>query len=110
MSTEILKYIVTGAYVALVYILSWIGMRRTQDISGFSIGNKDMSPYLVGITLAASIASTATFVINPGFIYVHGFSAYLHYGLAGSAGIGVFEQLIIGPHAPSGFSELLDGA
>jgi len=86
MSTEILKYIVTGAYVALVYILSWIGMRRTQDISGFSIGNKDMSPYLVGITLAASIASTATFVINPGFIYVHGFSAYLHYGLAGSAG------------------------
>ena len=86
MSSEIFKYLVTGGYVVLVYFLSWIGMRRTQDISGFSIGNKDMSPYLVGITLAASIASTATFVINPGFIYVHGLSAYLHYGLAGSAG------------------------
>lgn len=86
MSGEYFKYLITGGYVVLVYFLSWVGMRRTKDISGFSIGNKDMSPYLVGITLAASIASTATFVINPGFIYVHGLSAYLHYGLAGSAG------------------------
>ncbi|GJM12513.1 MAG: hypothetical protein DHS20C12_09160 [Pseudohongiella sp.] len=86
MSSELFKYLVSGGYVVLVYLLSWIGMRRTQNIAGFSIGNKDMSPYLVGITLAASIASTATFVINPGFIYVHGLSAYLHYGLAGSAG------------------------
>lgn len=86
MSSELFKYLITGGYVVLVYFLSWIGMRRTQSISGFSIGNKDMSPYIVGITLAASIASTATFVINPGFIYVHGLSAYLHYGLAGSAG------------------------
>jgi SSS family solute:Na+ symporter/sodium/pantothenate symporter len=62
-------------------------MRRTRDIRGFSIGNKDMNPYLIGITLAASIASTATFVINPGFVYSHGLSAYLHYGLAGSLGI-----------------------
>jgi SSS family solute:Na+ symporter/sodium/pantothenate symporter len=87
MSTEIFKYALTGGYVVLVYWLSWVGMRRTKDISGFSIGNKDMSPYLIGVTLAASIASTATFVINPGFIYVHGFSAFLHYGVAGSLGI-----------------------
>ena len=86
-STEVFKYVLTGGYVALVYWLSWIGMRRTQDISGFAIGNKDMSPYIIGITLAASIASTATFVINPGFVYVHGVSAYMHYAVAGSAGI-----------------------
>lgn len=87
MSAELFKYGLTLSYVVLVYWLSWIGMRRTRDIGGFSIGNKDMSPYIIGITLAASIASTATFVINPGFIYVHGFSAYLHYGVAGSLGI-----------------------
>tara|TARA_R110001583_G_scaffold409_5_gene3715 strand:+ start:709 stop:2145 length:1437 start_codon:yes stop_codon:yes gene_type:complete len=86
-SAEVFKYVLTGTYVILVYGLSWVGMRRTKDISGFAIGNKDMSPYLIGITLAASIASTATFVINPGFVYVHGLSAYLHYGVAGSAGI-----------------------
>ena len=63
-SAEVFKYVLTGAYVILVYGLSWVGMRRTKDISGFAIGNKDMSPYLIGITLAASIASTATFVIT----------------------------------------------
>lgn len=62
-------------------------MRRTQSLNGFAIGNKDLSPYVVGIALAASIASTATFVINPGFVYVHGLSAYIHYGVAGSLGI-----------------------
>jgi sodium/pantothenate symporter len=87
MSPEIFKYVITLSYIALVYWLSWIGMRRTKDIQGFSIGNKDMSPYLIGVTLAASIASTATFVINPGFVYVHGLAAYVHYGVAGSLGI-----------------------
>jgi sodium/pantothenate symporter len=86
-SPDLFKYLLTGGYALLVYWLSIIGMRRTSSVAGFSIGNKDMSPYLVGITLAASIASTATFVINPGFIYQHGVSAYLHFGLAGSLGI-----------------------
>lgn len=87
MTPDLFKYAMSLAYVILVFWLSWVGMRRTRDIRGFSIGNKDMSPYLIGITLAASIASTATFVINPGFVYSHGLSAYLHYGLAGSLGI-----------------------
>jgi SSS family solute:Na+ symporter/sodium/pantothenate symporter len=87
MSPDIFKYAITLAYALLVYGLSYHGMRRTSDVEGFSIGNKDMSPVLVGITLAASIASTATFVINPGFVYQHGLSAYLHFGVAGSLGI-----------------------
>ncbi|MEO1081368.1 MAG: sodium:solute symporter family protein [Pseudomonadota bacterium] len=87
MTPEVFKYLMTGAYALLVYGLSIIGMRRTRSVEGFSIGNKDMSPYVVGITLAASIASTATFVINPGFVYAHGLSAYLHFGVAGSLGI-----------------------
>ncbi|MEP0200906.1 MAG: sodium:solute symporter family protein [Halioglobus sp.] len=87
MTPEIFKYLLVAVYALLIYWLSWLGMRRTRTVEGFSIGNKDMSPYIVGITLAASISSTATFVINPGFVYVHGLSAYLHYGVAGSLGI-----------------------
>lgn len=87
MSPDLFKYLLSAIYVALVFYLSWVGMRRTRDIRGFSIGNKDMNPYVIGIALAASIASTATFVINPGFVYVHGLSAYLHYGVAASLGI-----------------------
>ena len=46
-----------------------------------------MGPVLVGITLAASIASTATFVINPGFVWADGLPALIHFGLAGTAGV-----------------------
>ena len=67
--------------------LSYIGMKKQNASKGFSVGNRDMSPVLVGITMAASIASTATFVINPGFVYTHGLSAYLHYGVAALFGV-----------------------
>ena len=87
MSADLFKYLLLGGYVVIVYWLSWVGLRRTRDLQGFTIGNKDMSPVLVGVTLAASISSTATFVINPGFVYTHGLSAYLHYGVAAALGI-----------------------
>ncbi|WP_323844086.1 sodium:solute symporter family protein [Microbulbifer magnicolonia] len=87
MSAETFKYLCLGFYVLATLWLSWVGMRKTRDIRGFAIGNRDMNPYLVGITMAASIASTATFVINPGFVYVHGFSAFIHFAVAGGTGI-----------------------
>lgn len=45
-----------------------------------------MGPWLVGITLASSIASSATFIINPGFVYQHGLSAFFHFAVASPAG------------------------
>lgn len=87
MSAEIFKYGMTALFVGITFYLSWIGMRKTKDLKGFSIGNRDMNPYLIGMTMAASIASTATFVINPGFVFVHGLSAYVHYGVAATLGI-----------------------
>jgi sodium/pantothenate symporter len=87
MTPDLFKYLLTGAYAGAVMWLSWVGMRKTNDAASFAIGRGDMNPYLIGITLAASISSTATFVINPGFVYVHGLSAYIHYAVAGSLGI-----------------------
>ena len=87
MTPELFKYLCLAAYGLATLWLSWIGMRKTQSIRSFAIGNGDMNPYLIGITMAASVASTATFVINPGFVYVHGVSAFVHYALAGGSGI-----------------------
>lgn len=87
MSPENFTVLLLVGYALLVYALSLKGMRQTRSKTGFAIGNKDMSPWLVGITLSASISSSATFVINPGFVYVHGLSAYLHFGVAGALGI-----------------------
>ena len=83
----ILKYSLLTAFVCITYFLSYKGMKKTKDLKGFAIGNKDMNPYLIGLTMAASISSTATFVINPGFVYTHGLSAFFHYGIAASLGI-----------------------
>lgn len=87
MSLYMFSCVVMGIYVAITFYLSYIGMRKTTSLKSFALGNKDMSPYLIGMTMAASISSTATFVINPGFVYSHGLSAYLHYAVAASLGI-----------------------
>lgn len=66
------------AYLAGTAWLGWLGYRRTSDFGTFAVGNRNMHPVVVGITLAASVASAATFIINPGFVYVDGFSAWFH--------------------------------
>lgn len=93
MGPEIFKYALLIAFVALTFRLSWIGMKKTTNIKSFAIGNKDINPYFVGITMMAAISSTATFVINPGFLYQDGLSAYLHYGIF--APLGLFTALIL---------------
>ncbi|MDF1562100.1 MAG: sodium:solute symporter family protein [Deltaproteobacteria bacterium] len=76
-----------GLYAAITIVLSVIGMRKTKDLKSFAIGKGDMGPVLVGITMSSSIASTATFVINPGFVWADGLAAWAHYGLAAGAGL-----------------------
>lgn len=74
-------------YVLLTTYLGYLGSKRTKDFSSFAIGDGKLSPIVVGITLAASTASAATFIINPGFVYVHGLSAFMHLGISVFAGI-----------------------
>lgn len=76
-----------GLYAAATLYLAILGMRKTATLRGFALGNQDLGPLITGVTLAAAIASTATFVINPGFVYVHGVSALMHLGVASFAGI-----------------------
>ncbi len=82
--------VTTVLLVSYLGLLAWLGvagMRKTTSLAGFAIGNKDMGPALVGVAMASSIASTATFVINPGFVYTDGLSAFLHYGVAAQGGV-----------------------
>ncbi|HTM21837.1 MAG TPA: hypothetical protein VL172_15055 [Kofleriaceae bacterium] len=74
-------------YLGATAWLAFLGWRKTRDLKSFATGGGAMSPVVVGITLAASMASTATFVINPGFVYQHGVAALMHLGVAVSLGI-----------------------
>ncbi len=80
-------------YLAGTAWLGWRGYRRTTDFSAFAIGKGDLSPLVVGITLAASTASAATFIINPGFVYVDGLSAFIH--MVPGTGLGLLTMLYV---------------
>lgn len=73
-----LAWTLFAIYLAGTSWLGWIGFKKTHGFSSFALGNKDIHPFVVGITLAASTASASTFIINPGFVYVDGFSAWFH--------------------------------
>ncbi len=73
----ILAWTLFSIYFIGTSYLGWVGYKKTNGFSSFAIGNGDLSPIVVGITLAASTASAATFIINPGFIYVDGLSAWI---------------------------------
>ncbi|MEL6943520.1 MAG: hypothetical protein AAFO82_12690, partial [Bacteroidota bacterium] len=88
-----LAWVLFSIYLLGTSYLGWLGFKRTKGFGSFAIGDGDLSPIVVGITLAASTASAATFIINPGFIYVDGLSAFIH--LAGGVYLGFVLMLIL---------------
>jgi len=88
-----LAWILFSLYLIGTSYLGWIGHKQTEGFSSFAIGKGDLSPLQVGVTLAAATASAATFIINPGFVYVDGLAAYMHLGL--SVFIGIMVMLTI---------------
>ena len=87
MNHVIFAWVLVGLYVAVTALLAYRGYRRTRSMEGFALGNRDFSPLLVGLSLAAQLTSVATFVVNPGLIYAYGVPALLGMGVAASLGI-----------------------
>lgn len=79
--------LVTASWLAVViYILVILffvvrGARKISNISDYAVGNIAFSPIAVGLALAASMTSAATFIINPGFIALYGISAVISYAI-----------------------------
>lgn len=95
---EIESYVIATSILILIYaaiILYFVikGARKTQSISDYAVGNIQFSPVVVGLSLAASTTSAATFIINPGFIALYGWSAILAFAIV--MPLGVYLSLII---------------
>ena len=88
-----LAWILFSIYLIGTAYLGWLGHKKTQDFSSFAIGKGDLSPIQVGVTLAAATASAATFIINPGFVYVDGLAAFMHLGI--SVYVGFVSMLVL---------------
>ena len=75
-------WIVLLLYVGCIVFFVVRGALRTKTISDYATGSMNFSPALLGLSLAASISSAATFIINPGFV--------AYYGLAGFLSMAIF--------------------
>ncbi len=80
-------YAVTIAGIAI-----W-SRTRARSMESFSVGTRTVNPYFVGLSLAANMASAATFVINPGLMYLYGWAGILGYAVA--TPLGIFLALIV---------------
>ena len=90
----ILAWTLFAIYLLGTSYLGYLGYKKTDGFSSFAIGKGDLSPFVVGVTLAASTASAATFIINPGFVYVDGLSAWINMVLGTFTGI-MFMLIIL---------------
>ncbi|MBK9253991.1 MAG: sodium:solute symporter [Saprospiraceae bacterium] len=81
-----------GCYIIVTLFLVIRGARKTKTISDYALGS-GFSPIVVGLSLAASITSAATFIINPGFVAMFGFSAFVAMALV--LPLGLYISLIV---------------
>jgi len=79
--------LVTAGWVLILVYMSVIiffvirGALKTKNIEDYAVGSFNFSPVAVGLSLAASMTSAATFIINPGIIALYGVSGVISYGI-----------------------------
>lgn len=74
-------YLLLFLYAGLILYFVIRGALKTTSIKDYALGNVNFSPAFVGFSLAVSMTSAATFVINPGLIAVYGLSGVLSFGI-----------------------------
>ncbi|QKY71548.1 sodium:pantothenate symporter [Lentibacillus sp. CBA3610] len=70
--------------------VSYYAARKTKTIEDFAISGAKLGPYVLGLSLAATLFSAATFMGYPGYSYAWGFSnLWLYLSLMVAAPLGV---------------------
>lgn len=75
-------WVLISVYALVILYFVIRGARNIKNIDDYALGNVLFSPYAVGLSLAASITSAATFIINPGFVALYGISGILSMAIA----------------------------
>ncbi len=79
-------WILILAYMSVVLFFVVRGARRSRTMRDYAVGSIAFSPVAVGLALAASMTSAATFIINPGFIALYGVAGVISYAVVLPAG------------------------
>ncbi len=67
--------------MAVILAIVIRGARATRSVNDYALGNLRFSPAAVGLSLAASMTSAATFIINPGFIALYGLAGVVSFAV-----------------------------
>ena len=70
-------WIVLLLYMGCIIFFAVRGALRTKSLADYATGSMHFSPAFLGLSLAASMSSAATFIINPGFVAYYGVSGFL---------------------------------
>ncbi|GAA4038789.1 sodium:solute symporter [Hymenobacter glaciei] len=73
--------VLLACYAAVILFFVVRGALKIKSMSDYAVGSVRFSPVAVGLSLAASMTSAATFIINPGFVAINGLSAMLSFGV-----------------------------
>tara|TARA_R110001592_G_scaffold38190_7_gene126284 strand:+ start:2913 stop:4400 length:1488 start_codon:yes stop_codon:yes gene_type:complete len=86
-------WILLCVYACVILFFVIRGARKNKSISDYAVGNIGFPSWVVGLSLAASMTSAATFIINPGFIALYGISGVISFGIV--LPIAAFISLIV---------------
>ena len=86
-------WILLCVYAAVILFFVIRGARKNKSIADYAVGNLGFPSWVVGLSLAASMTSAATFIINPGFIALYGISGVISFGIV--LPIAAFISLIV---------------
>jgi sodium/pantothenate symporter len=87
------SWLLVALYAVAIIALVVRGARRTKGVADYALGNIAFSPVAVGLALAASTTSAATFIINPGLVAYFGLPAV--FGLCVVLPISMFISLVV---------------
>ncbi|MCB0654285.1 MAG: sodium:solute symporter [Saprospiraceae bacterium] len=85
--------ILISIYGLIILFFVVRGARKTRSMNDYAVGSINFSPTVVGLSLAASMTSAATFIINPGFISLYGISGILAFAVV--LPLAIFLSLIV---------------
>ncbi|WP_117880193.1 sodium/pantothenate symporter [Aureibaculum luteum] len=86
-------WLLLAVYACVILYFVIRGARKTTNIADYAVGTIGFPSWVVGLSLAASMTSAATFIINPGFIALYGLSGVLSFGII--LPIAAFISLIV---------------
>lgn len=83
-------WILLSIFLLIMGILSYYAAKKTKTMEDFAISGAKLGPYVLGLSLAATLFSAATFMGYSGYSYAWGYSnLWLYLSLAVAAPLGM---------------------